>query len=150
VKFSRKEKNLIQTVAGRDLINIYESTGDLFVEIIPSSLIRIASMLYAHEDMRFNTLMDAFAVDNLSSEERFEISYQLYNMETKKQLFLVIKVEDQEPVLSLSIVFNNVIWYEREIFDMFGIIFANNPDLRRILNPSDYNEFPLRKNTTWD
>jgi NADH-quinone oxidoreductase subunit C len=145
MSFSKKEKNFVHTMAGRDLVGMYDSAGDLFVEIIPSSLIRVSTMLYANEDMRFNTLIDVFAVDNLSIEGKFEIFYQLYNTETRKRLFMVIKVEDQEPVLSLSIVFDSVIWYEREIFDMFGIVFANNPDLRRILNPYDYNGFPLRK-----
>lgn len=126
-------------------MGMYEKAGDLFLEIIPSSIVRVSTMLCAHEDMGFKTLMDAFVVDNLSSLGKFSIYYQLYSHDIKERLFIEIGIENQEQALSLSIVFSNVVWYEREIFDLFGIVFINNPDLRRILNPHDYNEFPLRK-----
>jgi NADH-quinone oxidoreductase subunit C len=99
------------------------------------------------DEFSFNVLSDETAVDYWGRKDpRFEIVYQLHCREYDLRLILRTGVSEDEPTLpSMTEVFPNANWYEREIWDLFGIRFEGHPDLRRLLLPKDWEGHPLRK-----
>jgi NADH-quinone oxidoreductase subunit C len=95
--------------------------------------------------MQFNLLTDLTAVDYPDRKLRFEMIYNLLNVYDNQRIILKFSVADNKPVESVADIFSAAIWYEREIWDMFGIDFKNSPDLRRILTDYDFEGHPLRK-----
>ena len=93
----------------------------------------------------FDILVDICAVDYPKNKKRFEIVYQFLSTSQKIRMKLKLKIFDKESVPSICSIFPNSNWYEREIWDLFGISFDNHPDLRRILTDYDFEGFPLRK-----
>jgi len=121
----------------RDEITIY----------IDRSCIRDASIcLRDDKNCPFNFLSDVTAVDWYPSEPRFEVVYHLLSIPNKERVRLTVKLEGGSPVLeSLTSVWPAANFFEREVFDLFGIRFTGHPYLRRILMPEDWEGYPLRK-----
>jgi NADH-quinone oxidoreductase subunit C len=85
-------------------------------------------------------------VDRYPAEPRFEVVYHLHSIEQNDRLRLKCRVPGTDPVIeSVTSVWRSANWYEREVFDLFGIQFLNHPDLRRIMMPEDWEGHPLRK-----
>jgi NADH-quinone oxidoreductase subunit C len=97
------------------------------------------------KEQKFNILTDLSAVDYPEKEDRFEIIYNLLNIYDNKRIIVKFSIKDKQEVESITDLFNAAIWYEREVWDMFGIYFTNNPDLRRILTDYGFEGHPLRK-----
>lgn len=97
------------------------------------------------KEQKFNLLTDLSAVDYPENHQRFEIIYNLLNIYDNKRIIIKFSVEDQKSIESVADIFSASVWYEREIWDMFGIHFDNSPDLRRILTDYDFEGHPLRK-----
>ena len=94
----------------------------------------------------FNYLVDVTAVDYYRDEKRFEVSYNVFNLEEKKRIRVKAQLEEDRPnIKSVVSLWPAADWYEREAYDMMGIIFDGHPDLRRIYLPEDFAYFPLRK-----
>ncbi len=102
---------------------------------------------YLHQDLefKFNMLIDIFAVDYPELSKRFEINYCFLSVEKNYRVNLKLSVEDGESVPSLCPIYKNALWLEREVWDMHGVKFVNNPDLRRILTDYGFEGHPLRK-----
>jgi NADH-quinone oxidoreductase subunit C len=101
---------------------------------------------FCKESLGFNFLLDLSGVDNFGEEPRFEMVYELYQLDHGDHLRLKISVsEDDLSVPTVSDVWPTADWHEREAFDMFGIKFSGHPDLRRILMWDGYPFHPLRK-----
>jgi NADH-quinone oxidoreductase subunit C len=114
------------------------------VEIPKESLLDIAKILKSDAD--FDQLIDIAGVDRFTKEQRFETVYNLWSSTRKTRIFLRVKLDSKEPeVESLTPLWSSADWLEREAFDMFGIIFLNHPDLRRIFMMDDFRYYPLRK-----
>ena len=106
------------------------------------------SLLRTDPGMRFDCLTDLTAVDYLQMErcQRFEVIYHLYSSHFSRRLRVQVPVEEQAPALpTASDIWPAADWFEREVYDMFGILFKDHPDLRRILLPVDFGHYPLRK-----
>jgi NADH-quinone oxidoreductase subunit C len=97
------------------------------------------------EELRFTILTDLFAIDFPEREKRFEIVYNLLSLKQNLRLIIKTDASEEEEVPSMTSIFSAAGWYEREIFDLFGVNFANHPDLRRILTDYDFEGHPLRK-----
>ena len=121
------------------------SNNELSVESSKSDFIRIILFLKDHPNTSFDVLIDICAVDYPDRKNRFEIVYQLLSISLNLRMKLKLQVKEDEPVESLSNIYPCANWYEREIWDLFGISFENHPDLRRILTDYDFEGFPLRK-----
>ena len=94
----------------------------------------------------FEMMVDLTAVDWFRKKEpRFEIVVNFLSVSKNKRVCLVVKVDDEISVPSITSLYPGANFYEREVFDMFGINFENHPDLTRILMPDDWNGHPLRK-----
>jgi NADH/F420H2 dehydrogenase subunit C len=101
--------------------------------------------LQKHTLCQFKSLIDITAVDYPDRKERFEVVYQLLSIRFNKRITVKIKVDELTFVPSVTKIFNAAGWYEREVYDLFGIIFKDNKDLRRILTDYGFQGHPLRK-----
>lgn len=101
---------------------------------------------YLKEAQGFDYLVDIVATDLYVDGERFEISYNIVNLSTKDRLRVKCKLmEDHPEIETVTDIWPSANWYEREQYDMLGILFKGHPDLRRIYMPEDFEYFPLRK-----
>ncbi len=116
---------------------------------VPRLLLRDVAMLLrddAHVSLNFLTDLTAVDMLRLRTEPRFDVVVLLYSLKNRVRLRLKAGLNDGEPVPSLVPVWNGANWLEREVYDMFGILFEGHPNLRRVLLPDDWDEgFPLRK-----
>jgi NADH-quinone oxidoreductase subunit C len=108
-------------------------------------LLLILEFLKNNKNLKYTILTDLFAADFPQKSKRFEIVYNLLSLKLNKRLILKIYVNEEDKVPSLSAIFKASVWYEREAFDMYGISFEGNPDMRRILTDYGFKGYPLRK-----
>lgn len=108
-------------------------------------LCELLQFLKNDERCQFTILTDITAVDYLGKETRFEIIYNLLSISKNARIIIKIFAEEDETVLTISEIYSAAIWYEREVWDMYGIMFDNHPDLRRILTDYGFEGHPLRK-----
>lgn len=122
-------------------------SGDsLIFYIKPENLIDFLGFLRDDNNLSFKTLIDLFGADMLGIRTpRFEIIYVLLSYKLNNRIIVKVAINDGEEVPTSCSVYSAANWYEREVFDMYGIKFTNHPDLRRILTDYDFEGFPLRK-----
>ena len=126
------------------LIEVYQSSGDTFVRIEADALTNVGN--YLKDEHHFVFLTDIVGTDRYTSDERFEVIYNLVCLKQQSRLMLKVRCEEESPELeTVSTVWPSANWMEREVFDMFGVRFNGHPDLRRIFLPEDFDYFPLRK-----
>jgi NADH-quinone oxidoreductase subunit C len=101
--------------------------------------------LHLRDEEKFEMLTDLTAVDWPKREKRFDVVLNLYSFAKNERLRLKVHAADGEKVPSVVGVWPTANWLEREVFDMFGIVFAGHPDLKRILLPDEWQGYPLRK-----
>ena len=118
---------------------------ELTVEIRANALPGFIEFLKHDTGCRFTTLIDITAVDWPEREARFDVVYHLLSMWQNHRIRVKCAVDEGEMVPSITGVHKAANWYEREVFDMFGILFADHPDLRRILTDYGFRGHPLRK-----
>ncbi|MDX2050401.1 MAG: NADH-quinone oxidoreductase subunit C [Rickettsiaceae bacterium] len=134
-----------------DIIKEYEISAEVIesfclnINTSQQYLIKLLKQLKSHKDLRFTILTDLFAADFPSKKERFEIVYNLLSLKNNTRLIIKIYTSEKDIVPSVADVFDSSVWFEREIFDMFGVKFKNNPDFRRILTDYGFSGHPLRK-----
>jgi len=118
--------------------------GELTVEIAPENVVDACRFL-KHE-RQFERLSTVTAVDRYPSQPRFEVVYHLQSIARKERLRLKCRLSGDKPEIdSATAVWRSANWFEREVFDLFGIRFRNHPDLRRIMMPEGWEGHPLRK-----
>jgi len=93
----------------------------------------------------FDFLVDLFGYDTPERPARFDVVYLLHRMSDGTRVRLKVQVADGEPVPTITDLYPNADWYEREAYDLYGIPFTGHPDLRRILLPDDWIGHPLRR-----
>jgi NADH-quinone oxidoreductase subunit C len=138
---------------GAETISSNEHRAELSVSVPREHLVEVVRFLRDEPDLRFNMLKDVCAVDWNRRKQRFEMIYNLWSIDHNYRLRVKCFVEEKEPhVDSLTGLYKSADWYERETYDMHGIIFDNHPDLRRMYMPEDLVDpttgeplYPLRK-----
>ncbi|MEM1065540.1 MAG: NADH-quinone oxidoreductase subunit C [Pseudomonadota bacterium] len=121
------------------------SHGELTMQITPSSFVGFVDFLKADRSCQFTSLVDITAVDHPDREPRYDVVYHFLSMRQNLRIRLKIAVRDDDMVTSITDVHPSANWFEREVFDMFGILFSGHPDLRRILTDYGFRGHPLRK-----
>ena len=138
------QNNLNDTL--RDsVLSIKEEHGHIIFDIIPSAIVEVVTYLRSKKGFSFTTLIDITAIDFPAKEKRFQLIYHFLSMTENKRCKITMAVSDKETVKSVTPVFECANWFEREIFDLFGITFSSHPDLRRILTDYGFEGHPLRK-----
>ena len=118
---------------------------DPFFEVEPSSLKAVCLALRDDAALKFEVLSDLTAVD-LPKEDAVRVVYHLYSYEARQQIVLKVALDREAPrVATVEDVWKVANWFEREVFDLFGVVFEGHSDLRRILLPEDWVGYPLRK-----
>ncbi len=136
---------LIQTRFADDVQSATIAFDELNVTVALSGLVRLIEFLQSDANCRFSTLSDITAVDHPERPVRFDVVYQLLSMYRNQRIRVKTAVREDELVPTITGLYPGANWYEREVFDMFGIMFAGHPDLRRILTDYGFRGFPLRK-----
>lgn len=124
---------------------IHEYAGEVSLTLSPEQIIEAGQVL--RDEFEFNMLIAETAVDYWPQQEpRFHIIYQIYSMPKNRMIRLRVPLNGNSPHLrTLEGIYPNANWYEREVWDMFGIVYDGHSDLRRILMPEDWQGHPLRK-----
>jgi NADH-quinone oxidoreductase subunit C/D len=110
-----------------------------------AQIANVLRALHDHPDLAFTMPPDLFGADYPNREQRFDIVYQLYSLQNNERVRLKVRVSEDESVPTSVGVFQGFDWYEREVFDMYGIRFEGHPNLRRILTHENFQGHPLRK-----
>ena len=119
--------------------------GQSIYTVKPGVLYDVMLALRDHSESPFDYLIDVSTLDYLGDQERFLMVYQLYSYPSKKLLRIKSRFGEGDPVPSMTSIWKTADWLEREVYDMFGILFSGHPDLKRILLPDDWHGYPLRK-----
>ncbi|MEM8956587.1 MAG: NADH-quinone oxidoreductase subunit C [Pseudomonadota bacterium] len=119
--------------------------GELTATVALGSLLGFAEFIKTDHTCRFSTLVDITAVDHVSRERRFDMVYHFLSMYQNQRLRVRVEVREEDMVPSLISVYPAANWFEREVYDMFGILFSGHPDLRRLLTDYGFRGYPLRK-----
>ncbi len=127
------------------VVGWHVALGELTVEIAPASLVGFIEFLRADSSCQFTQMIDITGIDYPEREKRFVVVYHFLSMKLNQRVRVKAAVREDESIASLTGVFPNANWYEREVFDMFGVLFAGHPDLRRILTDYGFRGHPLRK-----
>jgi len=127
------------------ILDVTEFRGEVTVTVAKSDILAILSFL--KDSLQYNQLTDVTAVDYLGKkEDRYMMVYQLLSIPNKDRLRIKTPVSEADGrVESVTQVWGTANWLEREVFDLFGIVFENHPDLRRILMTPEWEGHPLRK-----
>ncbi len=139
----RLKEAMPETVVESELV-----LGVPIVRIDPGRLLETGTFLRDDPDCRFDLLSSLCGVDMSAAgreHPRFDVVYHLFSVEHKHRMTLKVGVEEEDETPSVVPVWRTANWHEREAFDMFGIVFAGHPDLRRILMPEEFDAYPLRK-----
>ena len=119
--------------------------GELNVDVAPSNIASFVEFLKTDMNCRFTTLVDITAVDYPERSKRFDVVYHFLSMHQNLRIRLRVAVREDEMVPSIIDIHPSANWFEREVFDMFGIVFSGHPDLRRLLTDYGFRGHPLRK-----
>ncbi|MDU9002649.1 NADH-quinone oxidoreductase subunit C [Sedimentitalea todarodis] len=119
--------------------------GELNVDVTPASLVPFVEFLKSDVNCRFSSLVDITAVDYPERAKRFDVVYHFLSMYQNHRIRLRVGAREEDMVPSIIDVHPSANWFEREVFDMFGILFSGHPDLRRILTDYGFRGHPLRK-----
>ncbi|MGQ9617912.1 MAG: NADH-quinone oxidoreductase subunit C [Candidatus Aminicenantia bacterium] len=124
-------------------VDFSSSFGDDILIIKKEGIIPV---LFFLKDYGFDLLLDITAVDYYQQKPRFEVVYHLLSLKEKMRLRIKVSVEDEVPkISSVSSIWKNADWLEREVWDMYGINFEGHPNLKRILMYEEFKGHPLRK-----
>jgi len=118
---------------------------ELCVRSTPAGVVRLLTFLRDDPECRFRQLTDICGVDWPQRVPRFDVVYHLLSHTQNQRVRVKVPVDDEAPVPSACAVFSSAGWYEREVWDLYGIFFSDHPDLRRILTDYGFDGHPLRK-----
>jgi NADH-quinone oxidoreductase subunit C len=119
--------------------------NQLTIGVEASKIVEIVTYLRDHPDCRFVSFTDITAVDYPEREKRFDVVYHLLSPTLNARVRLKAQTSEMTPVPSIIEVFPGADWFEREVYDLYGVIFTGHPDMRRILTDYGFEGHPLRK-----
>ncbi len=137
---------MLQDKFGDKIISTHSFRGDYTALVADDIYFGCCQFLKEDSLCDFDMLTDLTAVDYPGDDLRFEVVCHLYSISKNHRFRIKSRIPDANPrIESLTSLYNSANWFEREVYDMFGIIFANHPDLRRLLLYPEFEGYPLRK-----
>lgn len=119
--------------------------GELTLVIEPSQIVKTVTFLRDDPACLFTCIIDVCGVDYPAREKRFDVVYHLLSAKQSLRIRLKVETDEDTPVASITPVFPGANWFEREAYDMYGILFTGHPELRRLLTDYGFDGHPLRK-----
>ena len=136
---------LATAALGRFKADTKVAYGEVTVAVARADIVGVLTQLRDDPALLFEQLIDLTGVDYPARAERFDVVYHLLSVRKNVRIRVKTTTDEATPVHSVISVFPNANWYEREAYDMYGILFAGHPDLRRLLTDYGFQGFPLRK-----
>lgn len=133
------------TVLGDAVIGQRVAFGETTITIAADRIVEVMRTLRDDERCQFEVLIDLAGVDYPARAKRFDVVYHLLSPRLNQRLRIKLEADDVTPVPSIIDVHPSANWYEREAYDMFGVLFSGHPDLRRLLTDYGFSGHPLRK-----
>ena len=118
---------------------------ELTIYITPSGVLPVISFLKYHTAAEYTMVADITAVDYPTKDQRFEVVYNLLSVRHNSRIRVKTYADEATPVPSITGLYDGANWYEREVYDLFGVFFVGHPDLRRIMTDYGFDGHPLRK-----
>jgi NADH/F420H2 dehydrogenase subunit C len=138
-----KFSNIIRDIV--PITVIQEIRGEGIFTVLPEHLPLVVNFLKNHINSQYKILSAISGVDFLGKKYRFSVCYEFLSLKFVNRLRLKTYVNEITPVPSIVHIFPNANWWEREVWDLYGIFFENHPDLRRILSDYGFEGYPMRK-----
>jgi NADH-quinone oxidoreductase subunit C len=136
----RLSRELAAHVEGHDL-----SFGELNVNVRRDGIVEVVRFLRDDPECRFISIIDVCGVDYPERDARFDVVYHLLSPQKNIRIRLKVATDEDTPVPSITPIFPGADWFEREAYDLYGILFSGHPDLRRLLTDYGFDGHPLRK-----
>lgn len=133
----------LRALVGADLLALVEANDELTLVVVRESIERV--MVKLREEAAYQQLMEIAGVDYLDRAERFEVVYHLLSVTRNHRVRVKVSTDEATPVPSVTAIWPVAGWLEREVYDMYGVIFSGNEDLRRILTDYGFSGYPQRK-----
>ena len=134
-----------KAAVGDALLDLKEHVGEITLTVRREAIVDVLRALRDTPGLEYQQLMDIAGADYPDRAERFEVNYHLLSLTMNRRIRVKVSTDESTPVPSAVELWPVVGWFEREAYDMYGIIFAGNPDLRRILTDYGFEGFPFRK-----
>jgi NADH/F420H2 dehydrogenase subunit C len=135
----------LQATINKFVIQLSSFADNYLVHINSQFILPLMFYLRSNILCRFGVLVELVAMDTLTGFNRFFICYNLLSLNNNIRIYIKTRLSDSDSVVSITSIFINANWLEREVWDLFGIFFYNHPDLRRILTDYGFGSHPLRK-----
>lgn len=136
---------LVATALPNEVIGFDVISGELTIRVRADQIVRVLKFLRDDSQCQFKQLIDICGVDYPQREARFDVVYHLLSLKHNQRVRVKVAIEEEATVPSATGVFNAAGWFERECWDMYGVMFSDHPDLRRLLTDYGFQGFPLRK-----
>lgn len=135
----------IEASLPNDVIDFAVAYGELSVRARPDRIVEVLTYLRDDQQCRFKCLIDICGADYPDRPRRFDVVYHLLSLTHNQRIRVKIETDEATPVPSVTGVFSTAGWFERETWDLYGVMFADHPDLRRLLTDYGFEGHPLRK-----
>jgi len=135
----------VKAVLGDAVLDAAEAMGEISITIARGALHDTMIALRDGENLQYQQLMEIAGVDYPERTERFEVCYHLLSLTRNHRIRIKVTTDEETPVASITDIWPVAGWLEREVFDMYGVLFDGNPDLRRILTDYGFRGHPFRK-----
>ncbi|WP_341702527.1 NADH-quinone oxidoreductase subunit C [Ferrovibrio sp.] len=128
-----------------DVLDWSIAHGELTVSALADRIVKLLTFLRDDGNCQFTILVDVLGVDWPERPKRFDVVYHLLSMKLNQRIRVKVQTDEETPVPSVTGVFSSAGWFEREVWDMYGVMFSGHPDLRRILSDYGFEGHALRK-----
>ena len=135
----------VASVLSDQVMGISIAHNELMVTARAEQIIKVVTFLRDDPMCLFKVLVDICGTDYPERPKRFDVVYNLLSLVHNQRIRIKVEADDETPVLSITGVHNSANWFEREIWDMYGVMFSDHPDLRRLLTDYGFEGHPLRK-----
>lgn len=128
-----------------DVLGTTVAHGELTVLVRADRVVEVMTFLRDDSNCQFAMLVDVCGVDYPERPQRFEVVYHLLSLRLNQRVRVKLSTDEETPVPSITGVFSTANWFEREVWDLYGVLFSDHPDLRRILTDYGFEGHPMRK-----
>jgi NADH-quinone oxidoreductase subunit C len=141
----RQAETLARAALGDAVLSSVIAFGELTLEVEAGRIVEVVTTLRDAPGCRYINIIDVAGVDWPGRERRFDVVYHMLSPSLNQRVRIKLQTDEITPVPSITGPFPGALWFEREAYDMFGILFSGHPDLRRILTDYGFDGYPLRK-----